>query len=146
MTKDNYYIGIAEAVSKKSTCLEKHYGAVIVKNDRIASTGYNGAPTHEFHCIVCTKVCSAKDESAYTSCRSVHAEMNAIISASKEEMQNATLYLAGFDAKTEKEIIAEPCDICLRLIKNAGIAKVINKKGVLYSRDTLGILEKARQE
>lgn len=142
MTKDEYYVKIAEAVSLKSKCLKKHYGAVLVNNDQIISTGYNGPPRGEPHCKVCTKVCSNKDESAYTSCASVHAEMNAIISASRQEMLGSTLYLAGWDVNTERFIAAEPCEICLRLIKNAGINKVVNNQGILYFRNEDGLVIK----
>ena len=146
MNKDEYYLEIAKAVSKKSSCLKKHYGAIIVKNDRICSTGYNGAPAHEPHCVICTKKSIRKDETAYMSCKSVHAEMNCIISASKEEMLGAALYLAGFDIELNTWIEAEPCEICLRLIKNAGIAQVINNSGIIYRRNSNGILEKVRKD
>lgn len=144
MNKDTYYLGIAKAVAQKSKCLKKHYGAVIVNNDEIISTGYNGCCRGETECAICTKIDCNKDEAEYKTCPAVHAEQNAIISASRKEMLGSTLYLAGFDVFTEKEIEAFPCEICLRLIKNAGIAKVINKNGVLYNRNTFDILEKVR--
>ena len=142
MTKDEYYLGIALAVAKKSTCLKKQYGAVIVKNDTILSTGYNGNCRGEPHCIKCSKIDCNKDEAEYSTCKSVHAEMNAIISASRNEMLGADLYLAGFDVKTGEPIECEawPCEICLRLIKNAGINRIINRKGVIYKRSEDGIL------
>ena len=93
MTKDEYYLGIALAVAKKSTCLKKQYGAVIVKNDEIVSTGYNGPVRGEPHCTKCTKVSCDKDMLEYSSCPACHAEMNCIISASRDEMLGATLYL-----------------------------------------------------
>lgn len=136
MTKDEYYLGIALAVAKKSTCLKKQYGAIIVKNDQVLATGYNGAVRGEPHCIKCTKVSSDKDMAEYKTCPSVHAEMNAIISTSRNEMLDATLYLAGYITATgEENLNVEPCEICLRLIKNAGIDKVITRQGVIYSRD-----------
>ena len=143
MTKDEYYLGIALAVAKKSTCLKKQYGAVIVKNDTILSTGYNGNCRGEPHCIKCSKIDCNKDEAEYSTCKSVHAEMNAIISASRNEMLGADLYLAGFDVKTGEPIECEawPCEICLRLIKNAGINRIINKNGVIYKRSEDGILK-----
>ena len=142
MTKDEYYLGIALAVAKKSTCLKKQYGAVIVKNDTILSTGYNGNCRGEPHCIKCSKIDCNKDEAEYSTCKSVHAEMNAIISASRNEMLGADLYLAGFDVKTGEPIECEawPCEICLRLIKNAGINRIINRKGIIYKRSEDGIL------
>ena len=144
MTKDEYYLGIALAVAKKSTCLKKQYGAVIVKNDTILSAGYNGNCRGEPHCIKCSKIDCNKDEAEYSTCKSVHAEMNAIISASRNEMLGATLYLAGYITSTSEENLnVEPCEICLRLIKNAGIDRVVTNNGVLYIRDSNGILRKA---
>ena len=143
MTKDEYYLGIALAVAKKSACLKKQHGAVIVKNDEIVSTGYNGNCRGEPHCLTCTKVIINKDEAEYLTCKSVHAEMNAIISASRNEMLGATLYLAGYITSTgEENLNVEPCEICLRLIKNAGIDKVVTSNGVIYQRDLQGILRR----
>ena len=144
MTKDEYYLGIALAVAKKSTCLRKQYGAIIVKNDQVLATGYNGPVRGEPHCVVCSKIDCNKDEAEYSTCKSVHAEMNAIISASRNEMLGATLYLAGYITSTgEENLNVEPCEICLRLIKNAGIDRVVTNNGVLYIRDSNGILRKA---
>ena len=142
MNKDEYYIKIAEAVALKSKCLKKHYGAVIVNEDEIKGTGFNGPPRGEPHCITCTKTCLGKDVAAYLNCRSVHAEQNAIISVARKDMLGATLYLAGYDCETQTYIDAEPCEICLRLIKNAGIDKVVNAQGLIYLRNKEGILEK----
>lgn len=143
MTKDEYYLGIALAVAKKSSCLKKQHGAVIVKNDEIVSTGYNGNCRGEPHCLTCTKVKINKDEAEYLTCKSVHAEMNAIISASRNEMLGATLYLAGYITSTgEENLNVEPCEICLRLIKNAGIDKVVTSNGIIYQRDSQGILRR----
>ena len=144
MTKDEYYLGIALAVAKKSTCLKKQYGAIIVKNDQVLATGYNGPVRGEPHCTKCTKVSCDKDMLEYKSCPACHAEMNATISASRNEMLGATLYLAGYIASTgEENLNVEPCEICLRLIKNAGIDRVVTNNGVLYIRDSNGILRKA---
>lgn len=142
MTRDEYYLDIAEAVSKKSPCLKKHYGAVIVNNGEIIATGYNGPPRGETHCVECLKgdISRGKDFDEYLSCRSVHAEMNAIISASRRDMIGSTLYLActmGVGEKVGGPIWIEigdpePCKICERLIKNAGISRVITRKGVIY--------------
>lgn len=123
---DDYYLDIARAVSRRSTCLRRQYGAVIVNNNEIISTGYNGAPRGEVNCCdtgICHRVGRRHNDGDYNSCSSVHAEMNAIISASRSEMLGATLYLAGFE--NGKEVGAEPCPVCMRLIKNAGITKVI---------------------
>ena len=144
MTKDEYDLVIALAVAKRSACLKKQCGAVIVKNDEIVSTGYNGNCRGEPHCVKCSKIDCDKDEAEYSTCKSVHAEMNAIISASRNEMLGATLYLAGYITSTgEENLNVEPCEICLRLIKNAGIDRVVTNNGVLYIRDSNGILRKA---
>ena len=143
MTKDEYYLGIALAVAKKSKCLKKQYGAVIVNNDEIISTGYNDVCRKEPHCITCTKVNCNKDEAEYLTCPAVHAEQNAIISASRKEMIGSTLYLAGYITFTgEENLKVEPCEICLRLIKNAGIDKIVTSNGVIYQRDSQGILRR----
>lgn len=134
ISKDKYYLDIALAVAARSSCLKKKYGAVIVNNDIIISTGYNGPARGEPHCKVCTKIDCDKDITEYLSCKSVHAEQNAIIAAARVDMMGGILYLAGVDAEGN-EVAAEPCEICLRLIKNSGIEKVINKNGVLYARD-----------
>ena len=141
MTKTDYYLDIARAVSKKSTCLKKKYGAIIVNNDEVISTGYNDTCRKEAHCTVCTKPSGNGDTEEYMVCPAVHAEMNAIISASRKEMLGADLYLAGYDVTTgDENADARPCEICLRLIKNAGIDRVINRTGIIYERWEDGIL------
>lgn len=123
----DYYLDIARAVSRRSTCLRRQYGAVIVNRDEIIATGYNGAPRGCENCCdigKCLREGYAHNDGNYGNCRSVHAEMNAIISASRQEMIGATLYLAGFE--DGKAIAAEPCPICKRLIINAGIAEVVS--------------------
>ena len=147
-TLDEYYIEIAKAVSLRSTCLKKHYGAVIVKNGTILSTGYNGNVRGEGHCTSCTKASGNGDMEEYLQCAAVHAEMNAIISASRNDMLGADLYLAGFDVKsgTPVECEAWPCEICLRLVKNAGIERIINNKGAIYVRSNDGILRQVKEK
>ena len=141
LNRYNYYLDIAKAASMRSTCLRKAYGAVLVKNDCIIATGYNGVPAKEAHCTICTKLACDKDVAEYTSCKSVHAEMNALLMASKDDMLGADLYLAGYDAVTgEENINARPCEICLRLIKNAGINRIINRTGIIYERHKDGIM------
>lgn len=108
---------------QRSNCLRRKYGAVIVKNDEIIATGYNGVPRGESHCVSCSKQDSKDYENQ---CHSVHAEMNAIISASRRDMIGATLYLASDKPN------AEPCDICRRLIINAGIKRVLTRESFLY--------------
>jgi dCMP deaminase len=129
-TKDEYYLNIAKAVAARSTCLRHQYGAVIVNNDEIIATGYNGSPRGEANCCD-TGICyrdtnlppvdsmAAMHGMKYDSCVAVHAEQNAIISASRMEMQGATLYLASLDGETPY-----PCNLCNRMIKNAGIIRV----------------------
>ena len=148
---DEYYLQIADAVSIKSKCLKKHYGAIIVKNNELISTGFNGPARGEDHCLKCTKVGSDKDIVEYSSCPAIHAEMNCIISASRQEMLGSVLYLSGRDVSGAIDeiglpIAARPCEICLRLIKNAGIEKVINKNGVIYQRDSEGILREVKND
>ena len=148
---DEYYLQIADAVSIKSKCLKKHYGAIIVKNNELISTGFNGPARGEAHCTKCTKVGSDKDIVEYSSCPAIHAEQNAIISASRQEMLGSVLYLSGRDVSGSIDeiglpIAARPCEICLRLIKNAGIEKVINKNGVIYQRDSEGILREVKND
>lgn len=131
LSKDEYYINIAKAVSKRSTCLRRQYGAVIINNDEIVSTGYNGSPRGEINCCdveICKRLDKPHNSGDYSDCHSVHAEQNAIISASRKEMIGATLYLYGEeDGKAIEDCV--PCPICLRMIKNSGIVKVISIKG-----------------
>lgn len=132
--KDNYYLDLAEVVSKRCTCLRRHYGAIIVKNDEVISTGYVGAPRNRKNCTdigecIRTKMQIPRGE-RYELCRSVHAEANAIISASREAMLGSSLYLVGKEAISGEYIAqSSSCSMCKRLIINAGIEKV-------YIRDT----------
>ena len=130
--KDEYYLDIAASVAKRSTCLRRRYGAVIVNNDEIIATGYNGSPRGEKNCCD-TGECWREAHhiphgEQYEKCVSVHAEMNAIISAARKDMVGGTLYLMGFD-DSNPIFHAVPCTICRRLIKNAGIKRVVNDYG-----------------
>ena len=130
--KDEYYLDIAASVAKRSTCLRRRYGAVIVNNDEIIATGYNGSPRGEKNCCD-TGECWREAHhiphgEQYEKCVSVHAEMNAIISAARKDMVGGTLYLMGFD-ESNPIFHAVPCTICRRLIKNAGIKRVVNDYG-----------------
>lgn len=137
ITKDKYYINIAAAVAARSTCLRRRYGCVIVKNDEIISTGYNGAPRGETNCCdvgICKRNEAGLSHNTgdYSECCSVHAEQNAMLSASRNEMLGATLYLYGEEEDDQDRLIllqAEPCPICKRMIKNAGIIRVVNRGG-----------------
>lgn len=131
LSKDEYYINIAKAVSKRSTCLKRQYGAVIINNDEIVSTGYNGSPRGETNCCdvnACKRLDKPHNSGDYSDCHSVHAEQNAIINASRKEMIGATLYLYG---EEDGKIIEDcaPCPICSRMIKNSGIIRVVGIKG-----------------
>lgn len=132
-TKHEYYIGIAEAVSRRSTCLRRHYGCVVVKNDEIIATGYNGNARGQVDCIS-TGTCSKSDKShnsdpsSYETCKAVHAEMNALLSAPRAELIGADLYLYCFDVKTGEVDDCFPCPICLRMCQNAGIRSINNAK------------------
>lgn len=129
VSKDMYYLGIAEQVAQRSTCLRRRYGAVIVNNDEIVSTGYNGAPRGEVNCIDCG--CCEREANEvpkgerYELCRAVHAEQNAIISASRREMVGGTIYIVGIEAKDGSYANPAPCLICRRLIVNAGIIRCV---------------------
>lgn len=130
ISKDDYYINIAHEVSRRSTCLKRHYGCVIVKNDVIVSTGYNGSPRGEINCcdIGECKRKDAKRYSDYTDCCSVHAEQNAIIAVDRDKLIDSTLYLACFD-EGHIDINPVPCNICRKMIKNAGIKRIVNYLG-----------------
>lgn len=132
--KDSYYLNIAKAVAARSTCLRRQYGTVIVSGDEIIATGYNGSPRGEVNCCdvgecYCEKHSCPVDERAakhggqYGACVAVHAEQNAIISAARRDMRGATLYLACLDESVDPA----PCNYCDRMIKNAGIIKVVTK-------------------
>lgn len=134
--KINYYLDIAEATLKRGTCIRRNFGAIIVKNDEIISTGYVGAPRGRKNCCD-LKYCMREKLNIprgerYELCRSVHAEQNAIISASRRDMIDSTLYLVGKNFIDDEYVAnARPCALCKRMIINAGIKEVIirnNKK------------------
>jgi dCMP deaminase len=128
----NYYLDIAETVLKRSTCLKRNYGAVIVKNNEIISTGYNGSPRGITNCSDIKK-CSRENcprGTGYENCISVHAEMNAIISSTRRDMIDSSLFLVGIEPNGNYVNSPEPCSMCKRIILNAGIKYVyirINK-------------------
>ncbi len=128
--KINYYLDLAEVVSQRSTCLRRRYGAVIVQNDEVISTGYVGAPRGRKNCTdlnycIRSKMNVPRGE-RYELCRSVHAEANAIISSSRNKMLGSTLYLVGVECDTGEYVAnASSCSMCKRMIINAGIAHVI---------------------
>lgn len=126
-TKVEYYLRLAADAALRSTCLKRRYGAVIVKDDRIISTGYNGAPRGRKNCleIGCPRM-NVAHNTDYSACRSVHAEANAIIHANYSDMIGSTLYLSGWDcAKNQNVENTEPCPMCKRMIINSQIRSVI---------------------
>ena len=144
--KEKYYLDIALAVSKRSTCLRRHYGCVIVKDDVIVATGYNGSPRGEVNCCDCG-VCQRADAerySGYERCPAVHAEQNALLAVDRVHSQGATMYLAceefdyytypdgSYEIKWSEDKYPQPCNICQRMIQNAGIDKVINRSGIAW--------------
>ncbi len=128
--KYNYYLDIAETVLERGTCLRRNYGAIIVKHDEIISTGYSGAPRARKNCCdlgycIRQKLNIPRGQN-YEKCRSVHAEANCIISASRRDMIGATLYLVGKDMESGEYVLdASSCSMCKRLMLNAGIERVI---------------------
>lgn len=146
-SKDEYYLNIALAVSKRSTCLKRHYGCVIVKDDTIIATGYNGSPRGMENCCDrgSCKRANAERYTGYETCDSVHAEQNALITASRERLIGATVYLAcegyvdfpdidkfGLWLEDKNPV---PCGICAKMLKNADVARVVNRGGNIYVRN-----------
>ena len=133
-SKEEYYLSIAREVAKRGTCLRRNFGAVIVNNDQIVSTGYSGAPRGSPNCIDLARC--PRDEmeiprgERYELCRSVHAEMNAVIHAPRTEMVGSTLYLAGIEMPAGRPVEnTVPCKLCARVIINAGIRAVVSMDG-----------------
>lgn len=128
--KHNYYLDIAQAACARSTCLRRKFGAIIVTNDEIISSGYNGAPRGRKNCIdlgTCVREkLNIPRGTRYEICRSVHAEANCIISAKRGDMLGGTMYLAGVNAQNG-EIVndANSCAMCKRLLINAGLNRII---------------------
>jgi len=132
--KINYYLDLAEVVSQRGTCLRRRYGAVIVKNDEVIATGYVGAPRGRKNCCDIGQCVRAKLNiprgERYELCRSIHAEANAIISASRDKMIGSALFLTGTEVETGEYVKnSNCCSMCKRMVINAGIEKV-------YIRDT----------
>ena len=130
VSKHNYYLDIAQTVASRGTCLRRSFGAIIVQNDSILATGYNGAPRGRKNCCdlgYCMRERLALPRGErYELCRSVHAEANAIIAAGRESMIGATLYMTCIDPHT-KEVVGHvsSCAMCKRMVINAGIERVI---------------------
>lgn len=130
VSKENYYLDIAQTVAERSTCLRKCFGAILVKDDTIVSTGYNGAPRGRKNCCdldfcLREKMNIPRGE-RYELCRSVHAEANAIIAAPYDRMLGASLYMVCVDPKTKAVVGGtSSCSMCKRMIINAGVSFVI---------------------
>lgn len=128
--KENYYLDVAEIVLERGTCLRRNFGAVIVNNDQIISSGYTGAPRGRKNCIDIGK-CIRKELNIprgerYELCRSVHAEANAIIHACREGMIGARLYLVGKEVSDGEYVKnTSSCAMCKRLVINSGIDTVV---------------------
>ncbi len=124
----DYFLDIAKAVGRRSTCLRRQYGAIIVKDHIIISTGYNGAPRGESNCIdtgICERErCNVPKGERYELCVAVHAEQNAIINADPVKMQGATIYIVGYNSDGTLAS-GQPCLLCRRMLCNAMIEKVI---------------------
>lgn len=127
--KTNYYLDMAEIALERSTCLRRKWGVVIVKNDEVIATGYNGAPRGRKNCdelgyCMREKYNIPRGE-RYEMCRSVHAEANAIISASRRDLLGSTLYMVGIENNGDYIKNANSCAMCKRMIINAGIEKIV---------------------
>lgn len=147
ISKEEYYLNIAKAVSRRSSCLRRKYGCVIIKNDEIIATGYNGSARGEVNCCdtgKCPRVNEPHNSGNYSDCPAVHAEQNAMLSASRKDMIGSTMYLAGFEnlsADAGDNVIFEseipdciPCPICMRMIKNSGVERLIGANGIIWER------------
>lgn len=127
--KINYYLDLAEVVAKRGTCIRRLYGAVIVNNDEVISTGYVGAPRGRKNCsdmgICIRQKMQIPRGERYELCRSVHAEANAIICAARADMIGASLFLVGKEVGTGEYVAnSNSCSMCKRMIINAGIETV----------------------
>ncbi len=140
--KYNYYLDIAQTVAERGTCLRRNFGAIIVNNDEIISTGYTGAPRGRKNCNELGTCIRAEMNiprgERYELCRSVHAEANAIISAARRDIIGSTIYLVCVDAQTGDLVDGTSCcSMCKRLVINSGVSKVVirddeNKFRVIY--------------
>lgn len=138
---DKYFLSIASMVGTRSTCLRRHYGAVIVKDNIIISTGYNGAASGEPNCCdlgYCerNRLNVPKGE-RYELCKAVHAEQNAIINGDPVKMKGATIYIVGIEVENGELASGAPCMMCERVIRNAHIAKIIyyEKDGSIIEKE-----------
>lgn len=133
ISKTDTYLNVAEVFAYRSTCLKRKYGAVIVKNDVVLSTGYNGSPRGYDNCCdigSCPRIRKNLHQGqGYDICRAIHAEQNALLNCSREQTLGADLYLAGVNPGDNSVHEAKPCPLCARMIIQAGIRNVIVRTG-----------------
>lgn len=131
ISREDYYLGVAEAVLRGSTCLRRQYGAIIVNNDEIIASGYNGAPRKEPNCSdsgYCEReALNIPKGEQYEKCVAVHAEQNCLISAARRDCLGGTLYIVGKEVRTGEYANPAPCLICRRMLKNSGITTIIGR-------------------
>lgn len=145
-SKVSYYLNIALAVAGRSTCLRRRYGAIIVKDDEIISTGYNGAPRGRKNCCdlaYCYREAhNIPSGERYELCRSVHAEANAIISAARKETIGSDMYLAGREGMSDRLLDhVTSCSMCRRMIINAGIRRVVTLSLDKYNEQHVDVVD-----
>ncbi len=128
VSKIDTYLNCAEVFAYRSTCIKRKYGAVIVKNDVVISTGYNGSPRGKENCCdngECPRIAlNLHQGEGYAMCKAVHAEANALLNCSREQTVGADLYLTGINPDDSSIHIAKPCPLCARMIIQAGIKNV----------------------
>lgn len=124
-----YYLDITKAVAKRGTCIRRNYGAIIINDDKIISTGYTGAPKGEPNCCdigICEREkLKIPSGERYELCKSVHAEMNAVIHAGVERCKGGTIFIVGLDRDGELIPSVYPCKLCARVLKNAKVIDVV---------------------
>ena len=139
--KENYYLNIAETVLERSSCIRRNFGAIIVKNDRIITTGYNGSSSGEKNCCDSGECVRNKLKfhpgEGYEYCNAIHAEQNALLNISRDEAIGASLFLVGIDVESKEYFTIGPCYICINFIKCMGIKKVYIRK----TKQTYKIIE-----
>ncbi|MDD1653356.1 MAG: deaminase [Methanomicrobiales archaeon] len=131
--RHQYFLDLAHRCAHQGTCLRRNFGAIIVDEfNTIVSTGYTGAPRKQLDCTEIKRCWRLEHQipsgSHYEKCRSVHAEMNALLQAGKHA-RNCTLYLAGYEVENEKTTDIWPCFLCSKMIVNAGIRTIIMRTG-----------------
>ena len=133
VSKVDTYLNCSEVFAYRSTCLKRKYGAVIVKDDVVISTGYNGSPRGCENCCdlgECKRIkMNMHQGEGYGICKAVHAEANALLNCSREQTIGADIYLTGINPKDASIHAAKPCPLCARMIIQAGIKNVYLRQG-----------------